>query len=291
MTDLNQVSMDDIETGIMSILYANMGACFNQFSLYDKLIKDKFPANYNTTINPVIKAKFLFVLRNLASRYDDILIAKENNVYTATCLADKNDKVTQTINPVQQTSNVQTSNVQTSNVQTSNVQTSISGPEYIDLINYLIDNNIDDKFEDLNYIDPFDGNTIYHDLVITNNLDKIKKLIDTDRFNYTVENKKNLTPIMLSTNQEITSTIINGLTNKYIKDTQMLKTKLIESENKINHLESKVILYESESYKKDMIIQTGINKIVLDKIQYNFNQYKNVLVSLFILFMLFLFIF
>ena len=81
MTSLDQLSLESIETKIMSILYANIDTCFNQFALFDKLIKDKFPENYNTTINPTIKAKFLLVLRNLASRYDDISVVKSNNVF------------------------------------------------------------------------------------------------------------------------------------------------------------------------------------------------------------------
>ena len=53
------------------------------------------------------------------------------------------------------------------------------------LSNYIIDNNLSD---DINYVDPFDGNTIFHDLVITSNIQKITKLISDGKFDFLVKN-------------------------------------------------------------------------------------------------------
>ena len=86
MNTFDKYPIDEIETKIMSILYSNIDQRFNQFVLFDKLIKDKYPELYETTINPVIKARFLLVIKNLVSRFDDIIVTKDNNVFSVVCL-------------------------------------------------------------------------------------------------------------------------------------------------------------------------------------------------------------
>ncbi len=288
MTSLDQLSIESIEsieTKIMSILYANIDTCFNQFALFDKLIKDKFPENYNTTINPTIKAKFLLVLRNLASRYDDILVVKSNNVFSVTCLSDK-DKVTNVKNyvPIEETQINQSNQSNFSNVRiTPNL-----GLDYSDLVNYIIDNNLD---EDISYVDPFDGNTIYHDLVATNNTDKITKLIESNKFNYFVKNKYGFTPIQLTKNQDIIIMISNGLANKYTVDTTELKNKIAENNRKTIGLENKVVKYESIQYKTEEIIKAKLTFILWVKASNQLDKNKNIIVSMFILFLIWLFVF
>lgn len=282
MTSLDQLSIESIETKIMSILYANIDTCFNQFALFDKLIKDKFPENYNTAINPVIKAKFLLVLRNLASRYDDISVVKSNNVFSVTCLSDK-DKVSNIKNyvPVEET--------QINQSNFSNVRVTLNlGLDYSDLVNYIIDNNLD---EDISYVDPFDGNTIYHDLVATNNTDKITKLIESNKFNYFVKNKYGFTPIQLTKNQDIIIIISNGLANKYIVETTELKNKIEENNRKTIELENKVVKYESVQYKTQEIIKTKITFVLWVKTLNQLDKNKNIIVSMFLLFLIWLFVF
>ena len=84
-------STDDIETKIMSILYAHIDKRFSQFALFSKLINDKFPEFADKPIHPSIKAKFLLVLRTLASRYDDIIVTKEHNMFYVVCLTNKDE--------------------------------------------------------------------------------------------------------------------------------------------------------------------------------------------------------
>ncbi len=285
MTSLDQISIESIETKIMSILYANIDTCFNQFALFDKLIKDKFPENYNTTINPTIKAKFLLVLRNLASRYDDISVIKSNNVFSVTCLSDKHNLANvKEYTPIVQTPNV---NIMQNNVSNNQISPNMS-LEYNDLINYIIDNNLN---EDIDYVDPFDGNTIYHDLVATNNLEKISKLIEANKFNYWVKNKYGFTPIQLTKNVDTIIMISNGLAKKYTEETTKLNNKITELELKNTQSEDKIKLYESKEYKNETLIKTAITYILWTKISNQFEKNKSIVGSLFMLFLIYLFLF
>lgn len=276
MSDTDQFSVDNIETKLMSVLYAHIDTCFNQFALFDKLIKDKFPENYNTTINPVIKAKFLLVLRNLASRYDDIKVEKINNIYSVTCLSDK-DNLANVKNYIAETkTQLNTGSTTTSNTTSAvnnttlldNTSPSIQinsdlGLDYSDLVNYIIDNNLSD---DISYVDPFDGNTIFHDLVAVNNIEKIKILVENSKFDYFVKNKHGLTPIELTKNPETIMCLSVGLANKYVKDTTEFKLKAETDKSKILALESRLAIYESANYKDELMIKTNINYVIWVKL-------------------------
>lgn len=282
MTDTDQFSVDNIETKLMSVLYAHIDTCFSQFALFDKLIKDKFPENYNTTINPIIKAKFLLVLRNLASRYDDIKVEKINNIYSVTCLSDK-DNLTNVKNYTAEVKNQQNTGSTTTNINSTvnnttqnNTTPSIQinselGLDYADLVNYIIDNNLSD---DISYVDPFDGNTIFHDLVAVNNIEKIKILIENSKFDYFVKNKHGLTPIELTKNPEIIMFLSVGLANKYVKDTTELKLQAEIDKSKILALESRVAIYESANYKDELMIKTNINYVMWVKLYDSYTKNK-----------------
>ncbi len=289
MTDSDQFSIDNIETKLMSVLYAHIDTCFNQFVLFDKLIKDKFPENYNTTINPIIKAKFLLVLRNLSSRYDDIKIEKNNNIYSVTCLSDKNNLANvKNYIPEFKTQQINMSTT-TTNISTPAIQiTSCLGLNYADLINYIIDNNLSD---DISYVDPFDGNTIFHDLVAVNNIEKIKILVENSKFDYFVKNKYGLTPIELTKNPEIIICLSIGLANKYIKDTTEFKSKIETDKTKITELESKVQNYESREFKDDVLIKTNINYVVGIKLFDLYYKNKLVIILLLIIYFFYKIIF
>ncbi len=314
MSEEDKFSIDNIETKTMSILYANIDKRFSQYSLFDKLIRDKFPENYNTTINPIIKAKFLLVLRNLASRFDDIEVTKETNVFYVTCFQDIKDKskvvnyvpepseasknivnqVTQQnyLNPnlyqsnrIEQTQQIQ----QTQQTQqTHSNQTSNLGLDYIDLVNYIIDNDLD---ENINYVDPFDGNTIFHDLVATNNLEKIKKLVEADKFDYQVKNKYGFTPIELTKNIEIIIYLNKSIATHYMNKMDKLKNEIQIATLKVNQLDTQVQTYKSEQYKKDFIINTSLGYIIWLKALNVFESNKLIIISLLILFFSGLFIF
>jgi hypothetical protein len=269
MTTIDSFSVENIETKLMSVLYTNIDTCFNQFTLFDKLIKEKFPENYNTIINPAIKAKFLLVLRNLTSRFDDIKVEKKDNIYSITCFSDKNNLSNiKNYVPEIKTEYKSDSNSDSnsnSNSDSNSIPIPNLNPEYSDLINYIIENNLS---EDMNYVDPFDGNTIFHDLVATNNIDKIKTLIESNKFDYFVKNKHNFTPIELTKDPNTIMCLSVGLANKYVKDI-----------TKMSDLEKKVKIYESHNFTDELIIKTSIYYIIGIKIYNTYVKNKFLILS------------
>jgi hypothetical protein len=284
-------STDDIETKIMSILYANIDKKFSQFALFSKLINDKLPEFANTPIHPTIKAKFLLVLRTLASRYDDIIVTKENNMYYVVCLTNKDElnKVTNytdnkeleqfmsaynsiNLSNSSNLNNSSNSSNSTNSTNSTDSTDSIKNPSstheqenlinYCDLLNYIIDNNLSD---DINYVDPFDGNTIFHDLVITSNIQKITKLIVDGKFDFFIKNKQNKTPIELATNKTVENYLISKMIDKYLSDTLTLKVKIESDKKTIEDLTGKVILTQSVFFKEDIIVKTSIFDILIIK--------------------------
>ena len=192
LSDLSDVSIDDIENKIMVVLYSTMDVQFTKFSLYDKLIIDQYNITNNSFIHQNFKANYLLILRHLRSKYDDIVITDDGKIY---CTFNKDEKETEKVEEY--------------------VSKEIIGEFDVNLSKYIIDNAIEKEFE---YVDPFNGNTIYHDLVLSNNFDSIKKMIDREHFEYFVFNKNNKTPLELSTNPLITNIIVNGVYAKILKD-------------------------------------------------------------------------
>jgi hypothetical protein len=222
MSDLSDITFDDIETKIMSLLYANTDVSFSQYSLFNKLIEDKFDIKPTTIINQSFKAKFIIVLRNLMSKYDDIKITKDNNVYNVICISDKND---------------------TSRNTKSYPSTEVS-INFPDVSDYIIDNNLDDEFR---YIDPFEGNTIFHDLVISKNVDKINRLINENKFDFLAKNKFNLTPVEISQDPRVSVLILSKLCEKLIIDNTYLKKDIVELNKRIVVVDDKVEKFIKES--------------------------------------------
>ncbi len=285
MNQEDKFSIENIETKTMSILYSNIDKCFSQYALFNKLIKDKFPENNNTTINPTIKAKFLLVLRNLASRFDDIEVNKKENIFYVTCLSDSNDK-SKVINYVPNLEPI--SSIDSSNQNSENISSPYISLDYCDLVNYIIDNNLN---ENINYVDPFDGNTIYHDLVATANFDKIKALVEADKFDFTIKNKHDMMPIELTKNFEIITYLNKSFSDKYIREINKIN-KEVESIKTINTILSlQVENYSSDKFKENILIQTNLIKIFKLKIFNQYQQNKLLIFSLAILYIAWIVVF
>lgn len=202
MSDLSNITLQEIESKLLIILYANENKIFDQYVLWNKLI-DKLEIN-NKYINPTFKNKYLIVLRNLKNRFDDIEIVKENNIYKAYC---KKDDIKVEYEDYEKVDECEQNTF-----------------DINDLNNYILDNNL---YEELDYEDS-DGNTIYHDLISGNNYFQVNKLINANKFNYLKVNKNNKTPVDLITNQVITNLIIKDLLKKMNK----LENKIFVLENK-----------------------------------------------------------
>ena len=169
MSNLSKMSYDDIENKIMKYLYSNTNTSFNQYSLYNKLLDDM---EVKTVLFDTrdFKRKFIDILRNLDCKYDDLTITKNDN--NITIILDKE--------------------IDTENYEEINY-TSYNDDKEFNYYKFIFDNYIE---ESLNIKDK-NKNSIYHDLVMSNNVNLIKKLINENKFDYVVKNNNNETPIDL----------------------------------------------------------------------------------------------
>jgi len=175
MSNLSKMSYDDIENKIMKYLYSNPNTSFNQYSLYNKLLDDMEGKNSLFDTRD-FKRKFIDILRNLDCKYNDLTITKNNN--NITIILDKE--------------------IDTKNYEDINY-TSYNDDKEFNYYKFIFDNHID---ESLNIKDK-NKNSIYHDLVMSSNTDLIKKLINENKFNYSIKNNNNETPLDLCQNNEI----------------------------------------------------------------------------------------
>lgn len=175
MSNLSKMSYDDIEKKIMTYLYSKPNTSFNQYSLYNKLLDDM---EVKTILFDTrdFKRKFIDILRNLDCKYDDLTITKNNN--NITIILDKE--------------------IDTKNYEDINY-TSYNDDKEFNYYKFIFDNRIE---ESLNIKDK-NENSIYHDLVMSSNTDLIKQLINENKFNYSIKNNLNETPLDLCQNNEI----------------------------------------------------------------------------------------
>lgn len=175
MSNLSKMSYDDIEKKIMTYLYSKPNTSFNQYSLYNKLLDDMEGKNCLFDTRD-FKRKFIDILRNLDCKYDGLTITKNNN--NITIILDKK--------------------IDTKNYEDINY-TSYNDDKEFNYYKFIFDNRIE---ESLNIKDK-NKNSIYHDLVMSSNTDLIKQLINENKFNYSIKNNLNETPLDLCQNNEI----------------------------------------------------------------------------------------
>jgi hypothetical protein len=212
MTD---ISHQDIENKLMTVLYANENKLFNQYELFDKII-DRFNLS-SSYINPELKVKFLLVLRNLRYKYDDIIISNINNIYQI----------------IYNSFDIYTIKQESINLDCKLFSSS-------QLNNYIIDN---DLLNELDYSDPMTGNTIYHDLIITSSYNQVKKLLDKKLFNFTITNYKNKTPLDMIKCLQMSNIFISELMNHNLTMTNkinLLENTITYLENTITYLENRI---------------------------------------------------
>jgi hypothetical protein len=195
MSNLSKISYNDIESKIMKYLYSNPNTSFNQYSLYNKLLDDMEGKNglFDTRD---FKRKFIDILRTLDCKYNDLTITKNNN--NITIILDKEND--------------------TKNYEDINY-TSYNDNKEFDYYDFIFDNHIEESLS----IKDKNKNSIYHDLVMSSNVNLIKKLINKNKFNYEVKNNNDKTPIDLCENNEIYRIL--------------LKEQFKELNNRINKLE------------------------------------------------------
>lgn len=255
MTYLSEISIDKIETDIMSVLYANLDTKFTQYSLFDKLIKDKYDYKLTDSIHPNFKSKFLLVLRNLMSKYDDIKITKERTIYNVICFSDPNPETIGLIKSYDNPDNLKIEQINKSPLKKADLS---------NMFDYIYDNNLT---EHINWSEPFDGNSIYHELVLNNCVRQITKLIENNTFDFTVLNNQNQVPTDLIDNDNIGlfKIMSNGLIKNIININEKLNTEKNNVKLLLDNYTDKIIFYESEQYKNMVINNTYFTDVIWTK--------------------------
>ena len=250
MSNLNDISIDKIETDVMSVLYANMDIVFTQYSLFSKLVEDKYDFKTTNSIHPNFKSKFLLVIRNLISKYPDIKITRDNNmVYSIVCLTDSNIKLNE-LNKLNKILNIEQITSQCIKLDENDIS---------EMYDYIYDNNLS---EYINWADPFDGNSVFHELVLSNNIKQIDRLVKENVFDYTILNNHNQTPIELINSPQVSRII----TMRLIKNLNLIKEKLNQEKENVNMLvnnfNDKINYYESNEYKNKIINNTSLYDVI-----------------------------
>jgi hypothetical protein len=252
MSNLYDVTIDEIETAIMSVLFANMGERYTQFTLFEELLKNKFDSHGNS-IHPNFKSKFLLVLDNLRSKYDDIEITKKDKIYFIKCKSDddKETQLSEQSEPIVQTYK----NELSSKLEGDHIL--LKKSDEADMYDYICENN-------LKYVDPFDGNTIFHKLIEFNNIRQTTKLINKNEFNFEIKNYLNESPVDLINSYEMSNLIVMGLIKKLsllVKDHEQekLNIKMILNDN--------ISYYSSEKYLNETIMDTSVFEFISIKTQ------------------------
>lgn len=180
MSDLINVTHDELNNKIMIILCANEGTIFDQYTLYSKVI-DKFTST--SFIPPSFKYKFMLVLRNLMNTNNDVKIIKKNNVYNVV------------YNPP--------NNIELKDSYYDNMWLNTH-----DFNGYIIDSDLHSEF---GYKDIESGDTLYHNILGGNDCITVKRLINSNSIDYNVKNNFDKTPIECINNIKVASIVISDL--------------------------------------------------------------------------------
>jgi len=224
MADLQNITYDEINIKLLIILYANENKLFDQYTLFNMTV-DKFRTSQNINyISPEFKSKFLLVLRSLMSKNKDIIVTKKNNVYYVGYEMINTD-IDYTIN---------------------------YSEHWLDkkfLNEYIINYNLEDE---LTYVDPENGNTIFHDILSSNNNSFIEKVIKTFDIDYNSKNNNDKTPIECVNDLKITLFIINDLNCRlYSMDKRITKlesTNYVSETSIVTFLKLKFIIFINSNF-------------------------------------------
>lgn len=275
MIDLSEISIDKIETDIMSVLYANINRKFTQYELFNKLLVDKYDVEQDQIIytHPNFKSKFLLVIRTLMSKYDDVKLTKKDSVYTImlNVVDDENNNNVDDDKDMEFIDKLNLEKQLYVDHKNGVSPLPLSKLDYSNMYDYIYDNGLDDY---INWKDPVDSNTIFHELVLFNNVKQTQKLINENEFDFEIKNSLNQTPVDLINSSEMSNVIINGL----IAKTHMLKAKYEQERSNVkkmyNIYRDKVAYYNSDEHVDKIISNTSFCELVEKKTEkYHLGMY------------------
>jgi len=177
-------TLEQIENKIMTHLIINEDKPQKTSELYNKVL-DKYDYK-GGCIDSEFKYKFALAVKNIDSN-ENVIKTDSGAVYTT-----KPFEHTNKLNSNNQdiVSNVLES--EKSNDECVKDITNIKTSELYEYVNKKMPDKIDSIMK---YIDPVNGNTIYHDFVIESSINYIDHMLVNNTFNFDIKNKNNNTPV------------------------------------------------------------------------------------------------
>jgi len=178
-----------LESDIMKVLTKNAGLFLSQYNIYDKILNDydiKDPVERDN-----FKFRFLAVLRQMSNLFEGIsIMKKEDVIFVGFDVKDDKNNYDYEYSSVN-----------------DEIKKNGEMPPEIAVINFIIDENMTDYINRKDY----KGNNIFHNLVIVNDIDRIKKCFsvllskkDINHLLFSINNE-GLTPIHYIQNFEISN--------------------------------------------------------------------------------------
>jgi len=184
-----------LKSDIMKVLTKNPGLFLSQYSIHDTILQDYEIQDPVEKDN--FKFRFLAVLRQMSNLFEGVSIMKRDDIIFVGFDV-KDDK-----------------NYYDYEYSTINEEIKKNGqmPPEISVINFIIDENMTDYINKKDY----KGNNIFHNLVIVNDIDRIKKcfsvLLSEEYINSLLFelNNEGLTPIHYIQNFEMSNFFMNHI--------------------------------------------------------------------------------
>jgi hypothetical protein len=197
-----------LEADIMKVLTKNPGIFLSQYKIYDQILE-----NYEIK-DPIerdnFKFRFLAVLRQMSSLFEGVSILKKDDIiYTAFEIEPKNEDKYYSESEINQ-----------------DKEKNGEMPSEIAVINFIIDEGMDSYLSRIDY----KGNTILHNLVIVNDLERIKKCFSKIEHTLEKANKDGCTPIDLISDFKINNFFMNHILQKF-KEQEMEYDFLLKKYN------------------------------------------------------------
>lgn len=242
-----------IETEIMKILSRNPGNFVNQYILYNGLIEN-FEIN-DPLEKDNFKMKFLIVLRQLSSIFNNVTIKNDGGIFSAGLfikdeininILDSNNVDDSIDYAIDDTFDGLLLIKKKSNDEIKQLSTV---PSDIAVINFIVDENISYCFNRKDYL----GNSILHNLVMVNDYERVKKIYLFENVSFFEENNNGLTPVDYIIDIRISNLIVNIL----VKNLNKMEDKIKMIELKFKYSEEKLINSISDIQK----IKTEINNM------------------------------
>ena len=187
-----------IETEIMKILSRNPGNFVNQYSLYQQLLEEyelKDPVEKED-----FKMKFLIVLRQLSGVFNNVSIKNEKGVFSAGLFIKDDVNINIEEEKEDTENNVKDDtfdnlllfrkNINSSN-NSNDLNKSKNTPFDIAVVNFIVDEDIYQYFNRRDYL----GNSVLHNLVMSNDYERVKKIYHRNDISFQDENNEGLTPL------------------------------------------------------------------------------------------------